>query len=439
MTKKIKIIAFLVAMALISTPIFMRKEHKPLEVRGISSKMNIKTSLIQINSDDIVYIKCVFKNAGVLHNSVSKHGISLLAAHMLFDKIGDLTQEETTEKLLDLEIRYLNVIAEEDDLSFSFFVTQNKIVDALKFIAMAFSDRQFSSADLERVKCMYPVVLDTETASPYDLLLDKTLNLLYEASVYGMSPTGSSQSIAGITVKDIKEFIADVLKRDNLEVTFAGKVSPFDIDGYLEILFAGISADEKEIDKDAMGRKLSASMSSEPVALITRPSMGNVVGVMIAARLDDMTDLEEAAAYIIMNTIFDKKMGDFVRELRSNNIIYNVSTSYLDRSLSKVFYWTAYIDKNDLPKYLKYTSRKIQEYSAKIDVGELKKTQKFFQKVSADGFDSLDDLDAKIKKASLPFGDVTDMLLQETAKKLFDLSRLKTVIIGDLKTLPIKA
>jgi predicted Zn-dependent peptidase len=355
---------------------------------------------------------------------------------MLFDKIGGLTEEETIEKLLDLEVRYFSVDAGEDDLTFSFFVTQNKIMDALKFIATAFSDRQFSSTYLESVKCTYPVVLDMETANPHDLLFDKTLSLLYTDSVYGMNTSGSSQSIAGITVNDIKEFIANKLRRSNLEVTFVGKVSPFDLDGYMEILFTGISADEKDIYKDTTDQKLSASMPSEAVALITRPSMNNIVGIMTAVRLDDTTELEEAAVYIIMNTMFDKKIGDFALELRSNNITYNVSTGYLNRSLSKVFYWTIYIDKNDLQKYLKYTTRKMQEYSTKIDVDELKKVQKFLQKISVDGFDSLDDLDIKIKRMSLPFGDVTDKLLREMAKKLFDIHHVKTVIIGNLKTLP---
>ncbi|MDR1361880.1 MAG: hypothetical protein LBJ16_01535 [Holosporaceae bacterium] len=434
MSKNIKNIACFVAAALISTPILMKKAHnKTLEICSVNNNMDIKTSLVNINSGDIVYVKYRFKNAGVLHNDISEHGISLLISRLLFNKIGGLSAEETSERLLDLEVRCFTVAADEDDFVFSFFVTKSKILDAMNFISLAFSAPGFSHADLEQVKRLYPVVLDPEMASPGDLLLDKMLSMLYADSVYGLSTTGSSQAISCVTLKSLQEFMANRFTRSNLEVIFVGKISQFDTAGYLEAWGKWMPAADPMAKVAAP--TLSPSMSGESVALITKSEMRAVAGVMTAIRLDDMTEQEEAAAHVIMSTVFDDKIGDFINGLRADGITHNVFYHYLDRSWSKVFYWIAYIAKDDLQKYLAYTTRKIQEYFVKIDPGALEETREFFVKTADNGFESLNDLDIKIKKASLPFDEIPRNLLQKVAKKLFDPSRIRTVIVSDLNRL----
>ncbi|MDR2681695.1 MAG: hypothetical protein LBB29_01450, partial [Holosporaceae bacterium] len=63
--KKLKIITSIAVIALVSIPIFLKDEKQSLELVTVGNDMDIKTSLVYINSEDVIYIKCKFKNAGV--------------------------------------------------------------------------------------------------------------------------------------------------------------------------------------------------------------------------------------------------------------------------------------------------------------------------------------------------------------------------------------
>ncbi|GHU13067.1 hypothetical protein FACS189449_07910 [Alphaproteobacteria bacterium] len=421
-----KILPIAVIAVIAASVIFSKKEKQSLEIDHVSNKMNIKASLIQVNSRDVIYIKCKFKNAGVLHNPLDKHGISAVAAHMLFRRMNGLSEEETAEKFSDLGIYDFSASAEGDDFEISFSIIEAKANDALKFIASAFSNTDFSSSYLEHVKKIYPDVLDVDTSNPLQLLHDKMFSMLYQNSAYGLSDSGSSQAVSSITTGDIVDFVKNMLRQDNLEVVFVGKVSRFDINDYLKILFAGISSEEREPEL----MELSEDISDEKIAVITRPNMKDVVCVMTGVRLDNLTDLERAAVMIILTALFDKKVGDFPRGLRKKGITYDVSGYSVHRTLSDVFYIVTCLNQDDLQNYKKYLDEKLADYLRKINPQELERIKNCFIKISHNGFESLRDLDEKIKDAALPFDEVTPEICANVSKKLFDPSHIRTVIIG---------
>ncbi|GHU17589.1 hypothetical protein FACS189472_04710 [Alphaproteobacteria bacterium] len=423
--KKMLLIAVIALIA--ASIIFSKKERQSLEIDQVSNKMNVKASLIQVNSRDVIYIKCKFKNAGVLHNPLDKHGISAVAAHMLFRRINGLSEEETAEKICDLGIHNFSTLTDGDDFEISFFVIDTKANEALKFLASAFSCKDFSSSYLEHVKQIYPYVLDVDTSDPFQLLHDKMFSMLYKDSTYGMSDSGSSLAVSSITTADIVDFVKNMLRRDNLEVVFAGKVSRFDINDYLKILLDGISSEERESEPF----KLSEDMSDEKTAVITRSNMKDVACVMTGVRLDGLTDLERAAVEIIFKALFDTQIGDFSKGLREKGITYDVSRYSVRRTLSDVFYITACLNKDDLQNYTKYLDEKFADYFRKVNQKELERIKNYFIKISHDGFESLQDLDEKIKDASLPFDEVTPEICEKAARKLFDHAHIRTVIIRD--------
>ncbi|GHT91301.1 hypothetical protein FACS1894122_03480 [Alphaproteobacteria bacterium] len=424
--KELKKILPIAVIAVIAASIILsKKEKQSLEIDHVSNKMNIKASLIQVNISDVIYIKCRFKNAGVLHNPLDKHGISAVAAHMLFRRINGLSEEETAEKLLDLGIHNLDTSVEGDDFELSFSVIDAKANDALKFLASAFSNTDFSSSYLEYVKKIYPDVLDVDTSDPVQLLHDKMFSMLYKDSTYGLSDSGSSQAISSITTRDIADFVKNMLRQDNLEVVFVGKVSRFDINDYLKILLEGISSEEKEVEPT----KLSEDMSDEKVAVITRSNMKDIVCVMTGVRLDGLTDLERAAIKIILTVLFDGKVGDFSHGLREKGIAYDVSEHSVHRTLSDVFYIVACLNQDDLQNYKKYLDEKFADYLRKINQKELERIKSYFVKISHNGFESLQDLDEKIEDASLPFDEVTPEICEKVSRKLFDPAHTRTVVI----------
>ena len=423
-SRKLKIIFSIIIAALIATSIFLKEEKEFIKVSEITNGLGIKTSAVSVKNEDVIYIKCIFENAGVLHNSLEKHGISAVVGHLLFNKIDKLSPEETQDKMKALGIGNLFVDSMEDNFEISFYIIKDKAKEALQFLSNAFAKPTFTDGDLENAKEMFPNVLDIELSSPSALMLDKMLSMLFENSTYGMNNTGTSQSVSSITSNEIHSFIKERLTKKNLTVVFAGDISRFDACSYLDDLFKNISAEHQNFE----AQKIGSASSKDKVFTINKLGMKDIAGIMAGVRIDELTDVERAAAYIIMETIFNEKTGDFLLGLKSKGIAYNINNFSIKRSLSNIFYFSAFIEKNDVEKYQKYIDEKISQYNSKINLKELQKTQNYFIEKSKNGFADLSDIDEKIYNSSLPYDDVTPKIFEKVIKMIFNKENIKVIV-----------
>jgi predicted Zn-dependent peptidase len=428
-----KIIISLIFIVLVSAPIFFRKEKSFVKISEVVNNCGVKTHMIRVKSDNVIYIKCKFKNAGVLHNVSEKHGISAVIAELLCRKINGRSPQETKEKLLELGIKNLFIHALEDHFILSFYILKDKAQEALQFLSSIFSQPEFSKNDLEFIKEKYPMILDVDVSHPQELLFDRLMSMLYQNHNYGLNNTGTARAISSITEHDVRDFIKSNFSKDKLEVFFTGDLSSSEIETYIEILFSKLA--EKN-QKDFQNITIESSgLSEERSAAIHKRNMQDVAGVMSGIRLDKLNDKEKAALHIIIETLFDEKTGDFCLGLQSLNVAYGVNSVILQRSSSSVFYFFVYIDKNDLTDYKKYLKDKILTYRNKLNIKDLRRTQNYLIAQARNGFADITDIDEKIERNSLPFSEVTEAIFISVAEKLFDESQMRTVCIySDQKT-----
>ncbi len=424
-SKNLKIIFTLIIGILVITSIFLKKEKQFIEVSEITNGIGIKTLLINVKNEDVIYVKCVFENSGVLQNNLEKHGISAVVGFLLFNKIGKFSTEETQEKMADLGVCNLIVNPKGDNFEISFCMIRDKAKEALQFLSSAFTNPSFTEGDLENAKEMFPEFLDIELSSSNDLVIDKMLSMLFVNSTYGMSNTGTVNAISGITSKDIHSFIKERITKKNLNVIFTGDISRFDACSYLEYLFGNIPSQYEHFELQKIE---SISLSNDQVFVINKPGMKDIAEIIVGARGDRLTNIERAAAYIIMKTIFDEKTGDFVSGVRARNIACNINNFSIKRSSSNVFYFSAFLEKRDIAKYQKYLDEKIIQYNSQINLKELQKTQEYFIEASKNGFSDLSDIDEKIYNSSLPFNKVTSKVFEKVIKMIFHKENIKIVI-----------
>ncbi|MDR0555631.1 MAG: insulinase family protein [Holosporaceae bacterium] len=422
-----KITIALILIILVSTPIFFSKEKSFLKITEISNSFGIKTNLVRIKNGNVVYVKCRFKYAGVFHNPAEKHGISAVVAELLCRKIGELSPEETTEKLKNQGIEELSIHALGDHLSLSFYVLKDKAVDALNFLAPVFTQPKFTRNDLEFVKNKYPTILDPKTADPEQLMFDKLLQLLYPNHNYGLNRTGTAEALSSVTESDVYQFVRENFTKKKLTVLFCGDLSVFETESFLKALFSQLPVGED------MPNLFPEDLTKYPVAeqkdlIIPREHLGNVLGVMCGMRLDKLNAREKAALQIIITTLFDDTTGDFCEGLRKKQLAYAVEAKILHRSLSSIFYFSVYIRENDLAEYKKYVEEKISSYQYKLNIKHLKRTREYFSETSQKGFISIRNIEEQIKNHQLPFTQLPDELFLQVARRLFE--KIKIVYIG---------
>lgn len=423
-SKKVKIIFSVAIIALIATLFFLKKEKKIVEIIENTNSSGIKSSLINIKNNEVVYIKCRFENAGILQNTLDQHGISVIASHLLFNRIDGLTPEETIEKLQKLGIFRLSIDATSDDFNFSFFVIKEKMKDALTFLSLAFKNPNISTEDLESIKEKFPCIPNLEFSQPEELMYDKIMKMLFVNHPYGLNETGTAQVISGITTTDILSFIKSKLRSDNLHIIFCGDISKFEMNSYIDLLFDKLLKNNEKNSEE----KISADLSKEEIDIIHKPEMSDVVCVMSGIRIEKLSKVELAATFVIIENIFDVKIGDFSKELRKLNIGYKVHGSFIKRSLANIFTITAYMKKEDLEKYKNFIYEKFRQYATKFNLKKLEKTKEYFIAASNNGFTDLEDIDDKIKNASLPYEDITSEILEKVMKMIFNVNAMRTVV-----------
>jgi predicted Zn-dependent peptidase len=435
MSKRLKIMISLVAIVLIAAPVFFREKKMAINIVAVGNKLDIKTSLLHVTGKNVIFAEFVFKNAGVLQNSIDKHGISIVMSHLLLRRINNLSPMETQETFKDFGFRNLVVDASGEDLRLSFFVAKDNICKALEFLANAFANPCIASVDLQYIKSQSHAVLDPESSPIGSLLMEKVNAMLYPNSVYGLSRSGSSMSIANISTDDLADFLRTHLTIKNLEAIFVGDLARADVDSYLSTLFEKLP---KEYNPAI--QKLSCDILPEKIGTIDRIGMKDVAAVMVGIRIDDLTDLERAAIVILLDSFFDAKVGDFQDGLRKRNIThsgflinYNGFLTMAGTTLSSTFYLTICLYKKDLQNYLQYLDEKIAAYGSgqwdKSKQGDLKNNLNCCTALLQMGFPNYNLLNEKFKLYTLPFDKITMPVLKNAAAKLFDPQRMRIALI----------
>jgi hypothetical protein len=190
-------------------------------------------------------------------------------------------------------------------------------------------------------------------------------------------------------------------------------------------MFSELNDEEKEFIQE---EKLAPPSESNG-EIIYKKDMEDIVGIATGIRLDKLSNKEKAAAYIILKSLFDKKIGDFIAGLRAQNIAYSIDLHFIQRRYSDVFCFFIYVDKNDLERYEKYAHKKFSIYKQQLNLKNLNFFQDSIVMNLQNGFTSLEDIDVQIKNGSRPFSEITSKDLREISQKIFDLSLIRTVYI----------
>ncbi len=431
MSKRLKIIALIVIILLISAPLFLKSEKDFLEVINFTDSIGVKTRIIKFDSNEVVYVKCKFKNSGGYFDAPEKLGLAAVVGSVLFSRIGDLSLSDTANKFKELGITGMNVSSSGHDFEVAFLMPKSKSAEILSFLSTAFVEPAFTKRDLEYVKKFYPEILDIETSSITDLAREKIDAILYENGMYGVNLTGTAQTISGISIEDVENFIKLKFTRKNLKMIFGGNVSKSEAESYTKILFEKIAEGKEPEPLTADQQKfLIGNLSSQTLSKISKPHMKEVVGIFTGIRLEGFNKLEQAASAIIGEALFSE-FGDFIRDMEENNIIGLVNCHTIFEKCSSTLYLEVILNKKDLEKYEKFLNEKLNKYRKRINLKDCRIAKKNFEKLTQSGFIAMNELDNKLKTRLLPFAKVDDDILKYTTNRLFDKANIRTVIVGD--------
>jgi zinc protease len=258
---------------------------------------------------------------GTSQDDASKSGAAHFAADLLDEGAGELDSKTFHERLENHAIE-LGFQVGRDTFHGSLRALNEHRDEAVDLLRLALTKPRFDAEAVERVREQELSVLRRDTTNPNDLASRRWWQTAFPGHPYGRETKGTLETMARVTVDDLRDYVRRVFARNGLKVSIVGDVDEKTAGEIIDRAFGGLPArnDLKAIPDTTprgLGRRIVIDVDV-PQAVVTFGGPG-------IAR----SDPQFMAAYIVNHILgggsFSSRLYKEVREKRG--LAYGVSNS----------------------------------------------------------------------------------------------------------------
>jgi zinc protease len=257
-----------------------------------------------------------------------KPGVAYLAADLWDDGAGDLDAKAFHSKLENKSIG-MSFSAGRDHVRGSLRTLTVNRDEAFDYLRLALTSPRFDADAVERSRAQLVSRLQRQSASPNDIASRTWWQAAFPDHPYGRPVAGTPDSIARISIDDLKSYTKRVLARGKLKVAIVGDIDAADVGALLDRTFGALPAEPElmpvpDVIMQGLGRRIVVPMDV-PQAVVTFGTRGIGRG-----------DPDFMAAYIVNHILgggsFSSRLYQEVREKRG--LAYGVydSLTWLDHA-----------------------------------------------------------------------------------------------------------
>jgi len=265
---------------------------------------------------------------GSEQDPADKPGVAYLAADLWDDGAGDFDAKAFHSKLEDKSIG-LSFSAGRDHVRGSLRTLTVNRDEAFDYLRLALTTPRFDTDAVERARAQLISRLERQSTSPNDIASRTWWQAAFPDHPYGRPVTGTPESIARISIDDLKSYTKRVLARGKLKVAIVGDIDAADVGALLDRTFGALPAEPEltpvpDVIMQGLGRRIVVPMDV-PQAVVTFGTRGIGRG-----------DPDFMAAYIVNHILgggsFSSRLYQEVREKRG--LAYGVydSLTWLDHA-----------------------------------------------------------------------------------------------------------
>ena len=226
----------------------------------VSPKYKIKAYLFEDDTNPIIAISFLFKNAGYAGNEEKKDGLAQMVAALLDDGTEKLDRVAYREELEKYAIN-IGFSAGRDDMNGTLLTTKAQSKRAFGLLKGVLKSPRFDDEDINQVCQELLMGLKVQQEQPQSELSLLANRALFGRHPYAKNPLGESQDIARISRADLLEYVKNHFTRSNLIVGIAGDISVSEAGVMLDNVFGGLP----ENGKMAFIRNADVDFASEDV------------------------------------------------------------------------------------------------------------------------------------------------------------------------------
>src|SRR3954468_16680544 len=210
------------------------------KIQRLVSPGGIEAWFVQDATVPLIAMEYAFQG-GASQDPAGKPGVGNLVADLLDEGSGDL-DSKTFHERLDRRAIELSFSVTRDQFRGSLRMLRDNKDEAFELLHTALTSPHFDNVDVERIRSQVISGLRRDTTNPSSLAGRKFLELAYGDHPYGRPSNGTLESVPGITVDDLKDYVRRILAKDTLKVAVVGDVDPATLGKLLDLTFGGLPA-----------------------------------------------------------------------------------------------------------------------------------------------------------------------------------------------------
>lgn len=287
--------------------------------------------LKQEPSIPIIAVDALWTGAGAVAEPVGKDGRANLLAAMLDEGAGDLDGQAFQQALDDNAVR-LGFDAGRDSFTMSLTTLKDNASEAFRLAGLALSQPRFDAAPLDRMKAGILNRISRDSRNPNAIAGRAFSSTVFGDDRYGRPVVGTAETVATLSVEDLKAHSQGLLAQNNLIIGVVGDVSVAELKPLLEAAFGQLPAES------AGSSKASVAPEADGQLLLidhASPQTVFVFGLPGIQRNDPDYDVARVMNHMLGGGGFSSLLTEEIREKRG--LTYGVY-SYL-RPMSRSGLW----------------------------------------------------------------------------------------------------
>ena len=210
------------------------------EIQRVRSPGGIEAWLVEDRSIPVISFRFAFKGGGAL-DPVPKQGLANMVSALLDEGAGELDSRAFQEALDDI-VAGIGFDAGVERFHGSLRTLSEHRQAAFALLRMALAAPRFDAEPVERIRRQIVAGLENSKDNPGRLAGRAWYRLVFGDHPYARPLGGTPETVAAVTVEDLRRFVRDRLVREGLIVGVAGDISPAELARRLDEVFGALPA-----------------------------------------------------------------------------------------------------------------------------------------------------------------------------------------------------
>ncbi len=215
-------------------------------VERVTSPNGIEAWLVQDHTNPIIAVEAAFRG-GAATDPAGKAGLANMVSALLDEGAGPHDSQAFQGKLEDLAIGLSFDAGRDTFRGHLKTLTENRDT-AFELFRLALTEPRFDKEPVERIRSQIQTILKRELQNPNTVAIREWNRVVFAGHPYASPVNGTPETVAKLTVADLKGWTRKHLARDALVIGVVGDITPEALGPLLDKTFGALPAKAAKVE-----------------------------------------------------------------------------------------------------------------------------------------------------------------------------------------------